>query len=177
MLLRFGRLARWSGQGCFSAKPARAGPRASRRCARCLRRPSGETWIHLGLLFLPEAELGRGEIVSLEWTELWPVLRPSGFYSLCWWWLPAEFRSLGVPLIMVPDNTGALRCVWIFMMLALSVFLRPIYIVRWDVGKRKRPTGFARPTSCDAMTHIWYTYKNKINIRVNIWSTYPILNW
>jgi hypothetical protein len=30
------------GQGCFSAKPARAGPRASRRCARCLRRPSGE---------------------------------------------------------------------------------------------------------------------------------------
>jgi hypothetical protein len=31
-----------SGQGCFSAKPARAGPRASRGCARCLRRPSGE---------------------------------------------------------------------------------------------------------------------------------------
>jgi hypothetical protein len=26
--------------------------------------------IHLGLLFLPEAGLGRGEIVSLEWTEL-----------------------------------------------------------------------------------------------------------
>jgi hypothetical protein len=30
------------GQGCFFVKPARAGPRASRRCARCLRRPSGE---------------------------------------------------------------------------------------------------------------------------------------
>jgi hypothetical protein len=29
-------------QGCFTAKPARAGPRASRRCARFLRRPSGE---------------------------------------------------------------------------------------------------------------------------------------
>jgi hypothetical protein len=26
--------------------------------------------IHLGLLFLPEARLGRGEIVSLEWSEL-----------------------------------------------------------------------------------------------------------
>jgi hypothetical protein len=35
-------LARRSGQGCFTAKPARAGPRASRGCARCLRRPSGE---------------------------------------------------------------------------------------------------------------------------------------
>jgi hypothetical protein len=30
------------GQGCFFVKPARAWPRASRRCARCLRRPSGE---------------------------------------------------------------------------------------------------------------------------------------
>jgi hypothetical protein len=42
LLLRYGRLAWRSGQGCFSVKPARAGPRASRRCARCLRRPSGE---------------------------------------------------------------------------------------------------------------------------------------
>jgi hypothetical protein len=66
------------GQGCFSPKPARAGPRASRRCARCLRRPSGEVWIWLGLLFLLEAGLGRGEIMSLERTELWPELRPSG---------------------------------------------------------------------------------------------------
>jgi hypothetical protein len=38
--------------------------------------------IHLGLLFLPEAGLGRGEIVSLEWMER-PVLRPSGLCSLC----------------------------------------------------------------------------------------------
>jgi hypothetical protein len=95
MLLRYSRLAWRSGQGCFTAKPARAGPWTSRRCARCLRRPSGEAWIRLGLLFLPEAGLGRGEIVSLEWTEPWPELRPSGFCSLCWWWLPAEFRSLG----------------------------------------------------------------------------------
>jgi hypothetical protein len=95
MLLRYGRLVRRSGQGCFTAKPARARPQASRRGARCLRRPSGEAWIHLGLLFLPEAGLGRGEIVSLEWTELWPVLRPSSLCSLCWWWLQAEFRSLG----------------------------------------------------------------------------------
>jgi hypothetical protein len=95
MLLRYGRLARRSGQGCFTAKSARAGPRASRMSACCLRRPSGEAWIFLGLLFLPEVGLGRGEVVSLEWTELWPVLRPSGLCNLCWWWLPAEFRSLG----------------------------------------------------------------------------------
>jgi hypothetical protein len=69
------------GQGCFSAKLARVGPRASQRCTRCLRRPSGEARIFLGLLFLPEARLGRGEIVSLERTELCPVLRPSGLCS------------------------------------------------------------------------------------------------
>jgi hypothetical protein len=34
-----------------------------------LRGPSGEARIRLGLLFLPEAGLGRGEIVSLEWME------------------------------------------------------------------------------------------------------------
>jgi hypothetical protein len=28
--------------GCFSTKPARAGPQTSRGCAHCLRRPSGE---------------------------------------------------------------------------------------------------------------------------------------
>jgi hypothetical protein len=95
MLLRYGRLARRSGQGCFTVKPVRAGPRASRGCARFLRRPSGEAWIRLGLLFPLEAGLERGEIVSLEWTEPWLELRPSGFCSLCWWWLPAEFRSLG----------------------------------------------------------------------------------
>jgi hypothetical protein len=30
---------------------------------------SGETWILRGRLPLPEAGLGRGDIVSLEWTE------------------------------------------------------------------------------------------------------------
>jgi hypothetical protein len=34
-----------------------------------LRKPSGEAWICLGLLFLSEAGLGRSEIVSLKWTE------------------------------------------------------------------------------------------------------------
>jgi hypothetical protein len=98
-------LARRSGQGCFTAKPARAGPRASRRCARCLRRPSGEAWIHLGLLFLPEAGLGRGEIVSLEWMELWPVLRLSGFAACADGGYQPSLGVLGVPLIMVPDKT------------------------------------------------------------------------
>jgi hypothetical protein len=41
----------------------------SRRCVRCLKGPSGETWILRGRLPLLEAGLGRGEIVSLEWTE------------------------------------------------------------------------------------------------------------
>jgi hypothetical protein len=49
---------RRSGQGCFSGKPARTGPRASRRCVCCLRRPSGEARICLGLSFLLEAGLG-----------------------------------------------------------------------------------------------------------------------
>jgi hypothetical protein len=69
MLLRYGRLARRSGQGCLlllrEACPSWA---------------SGESKVRLlleeaigrgvGLLFLPEAGLGRGEIVSMEWTEL-----------------------------------------------------------------------------------------------------------
>jgi hypothetical protein len=130
MLLRYGRLARRSGQGCFTVKPARAGPWASWRCACCLRRPSGEAWIRLGLLFLPEAGLGRGRIVSLEWTEPWPELRPSGFCNLCWWWLPSEFRSLGntpnygprqIGIILLSNNSltdrsiicfgGTMKCV------------------------------------------------------------------
>jgi hypothetical protein len=45
---------------------------SGRRCVCCLRGPSGETWILRGRLPLPEAGLGRGEIVSLEWTESWP---------------------------------------------------------------------------------------------------------
>jgi hypothetical protein len=47
-------------------KPARAGVRARRGCVRCLKRPSGEARIRLGLLFPSEAELGRGEIASHE---------------------------------------------------------------------------------------------------------------
>jgi hypothetical protein len=82
-----------SGQGCFLAK---TGPRASRRCVRCLRGPLGETWTLRGRLSLPEARLGRGEIVSLEWTEPWLNRTHQAFAALCWWGLPAEIRSLGV---------------------------------------------------------------------------------
>jgi hypothetical protein len=42
MRLRGGRLVRRYGQGCFTTKPARAGPQESRGGARRLRRPSGE---------------------------------------------------------------------------------------------------------------------------------------
>jgi hypothetical protein len=59
-----------------------------------------------GLLFPPEAELGRGEIASLEYTKPWPELRPSvsaacadGGYQPC-------LGVLGVPLITVPDKIG-----------------------------------------------------------------------
>jgi hypothetical protein len=92
MLLRYGRSVWQSGQGCFSAK---TGPRASRRCVHCLRGPSGETWILWGWLPLPEAGLGRGEVVTLEWTEPWLNRTHQAFAALCWWGLPAEIRSLG----------------------------------------------------------------------------------
>jgi hypothetical protein len=42
MRLQSGRLVRRYGQGCFTTKPARAGPRESRGGACRLRRPSGE---------------------------------------------------------------------------------------------------------------------------------------
>jgi hypothetical protein len=92
MLLRYGRLAWRFGQGCFLAK---TGPRASRRCIRRWRGSLGETWILRGRSPLPEAGLGRGEIVSLEWTEPWLNRTHQAFAALCWWGLPAEIRSLG----------------------------------------------------------------------------------
>jgi hypothetical protein len=42
MRLRSGRLVRWYGQGCFTTKPARAGPQESLGGACRLRRPWGE---------------------------------------------------------------------------------------------------------------------------------------
>jgi hypothetical protein len=42
MCLQSDRLVRRYGQGCFTMKPARAGPRESRGGACRLRRPSGE---------------------------------------------------------------------------------------------------------------------------------------
>jgi hypothetical protein len=104
------------GQGCFSAKPARAGPRASRRCARCLRRPSGEAWICLGLLFLHEAGLGWGEIVSLVRTEFLSCIAPIRPLQLCADGVyQPSLGVLGVPLIMVPDKfcSGNLMFLWI----------------------------------------------------------------
>jgi hypothetical protein len=60
----------------------------------------------VGLLFLPEAGLGRGEIVSLKWIELCPVLRPSGLCSFVLMVFTSRvLRVLGVPLIMVPDSS------------------------------------------------------------------------
>jgi hypothetical protein len=132
MLLRYGRLVRRSGQGCFTAKPARAGPRASRGCARCLRRPSGEAWIRLGLLFLPEAGLERGEIASLEWMEPWPELRPS-VSAAC---ADGDYqRSLGlleVPLIMVPDRGRIFQ--------KLKMPLEIIFLYHWLITKEFEKT-------------------------------------
>jgi hypothetical protein len=79
MLLRYGRLAWRSGQGCFSAK---TGPRA--------RRESTEVGCHC-------PRLGSGEARSC------PLSGPSldlnrahqAFEALCWWGLPAKIRSLG----------------------------------------------------------------------------------
>jgi hypothetical protein len=70
-----------------------------------------------GLLFPPDARLGRGEIASLEYTKPWPELRPSvsaacadGDYQPC-------LGVLGVPLITVPDSSpraskGVLVLAW-----------------------------------------------------------------
>jgi hypothetical protein len=66
MLMRFGRLARRFGQGCFLAK---TGPRASRKYVRRWRGTSGKAEVLRGRLPLPEARLGRGVIESLEWTD------------------------------------------------------------------------------------------------------------
>jgi hypothetical protein len=64
----------------------------------------GGVWICLGLLFLPEAGLEWGEIASLEWTEPWPELRPSGSAACADGDHQPSLRVLGVPLIMVPDR-------------------------------------------------------------------------
>jgi hypothetical protein len=69
-----------------------------------LRRPSGEAWIRLGLLFLPEAGLERGEIASLEWTEPWPESCPSVSAACADGDYQPSLGVLGVPLFMVPDN-------------------------------------------------------------------------
>jgi hypothetical protein len=60
-----------------------------------------------GLLFPSEAGLGRGEIVSLEYTKPWPELRPSvsaacadGDYQPC-------LGVLGIPLITVSDTRAS----------------------------------------------------------------------
>jgi hypothetical protein len=51
--------------------------------------------------------LGSGEArsCSLSGRSLDLNCAHQAFAALCRWWLPAEFRSLGVPLIMVPDSS------------------------------------------------------------------------
>jgi hypothetical protein len=112
MLLRYGRLVWWFGQGCFSAKPTRAEPRASRRCVRCLRGPSGKAWIFRGRLSLPEVGLGRGRIVSLE-RSLGLNRAHQAFAALCWWGLPAEIRSLGGTPNYGPRHSRFSSFIWI----------------------------------------------------------------
>jgi hypothetical protein len=101
MRLRSGRLVRWSGQGFFRMEPARARPWESRGGARCLRRPSGEAWTRLGLLFPPEAGLGWDRVPQVDEVLTWtaPVSWSEGVYQP---WLGA----LGIPLIMVPDTNS-----------------------------------------------------------------------
>jgi hypothetical protein len=57
-----------------------------------------------GLLFPPEAGLGRGEIASLEYTKPWPELRPSLFAACADGDYQPCLGVLGVPLITVPDK-------------------------------------------------------------------------
>jgi hypothetical protein len=100
MLLRYSRLARRSGQGCFTAKPARAGPRASRRCARCLRRPSGEA---------RTCPLS-GQSLDLNCAHQAFAACADGDYQ-------PSLGVLGVPLIMVPNSSpraskGVLVLTW-----------------------------------------------------------------
>jgi hypothetical protein len=87
MLLRYGRLARRSGQGCFTVKPVRAGPRASRGCARCLRRPSGEA----------RSCLLNGRSLDLNYAHQASAACADDDYQ-------PSLGVLGVPLIMVLDN-------------------------------------------------------------------------
>jgi hypothetical protein len=90
MRMRYGRLVRRFGRGRCTTKFARAWLRASRGCAHCLRRPSGEAWIRPELLCLPE--VGRDEITSLR-LQLWTTL--TGIYGLFWGCFPARLRSIG----------------------------------------------------------------------------------
>jgi hypothetical protein len=102
MLLRYGRLAWRSGQGCFSAK---TGPRASRRCVRCLRGPRARR--ESSGVGCPGPRLGSGEArscpLSVLSLDLIVPIRPlqlcaDGGYQL-------RLGVLGVPLIMVPDSS------------------------------------------------------------------------
>jgi hypothetical protein len=101
MLLRYGRLVWRSGQGGFLAK---TGPRASRRCVRCLRGPRARH--ESSGVGCPCPRLGSGEARSCPLSgpslDLIAPIRPlqlcaNGGYQL-------RLGVLGVPLIMVPDN-------------------------------------------------------------------------
>jgi hypothetical protein len=94
MRLRCGRLERRFGQGCFSTKPARVGPRACRGCAHCLR-SLGRDVTSSGTT-VPARGWARARRDRVPWVDeaLTWIVRIS-LCSLCWWWLPAVFRSVG----------------------------------------------------------------------------------
>jgi hypothetical protein len=56
----------------------------------------------------------------LEWTEPWLNRTHQAFAALCWWELPAEIRSLGVPLIMVPDKYIVIWLVCLYSILRVK---------------------------------------------------------
>jgi hypothetical protein len=92
MLLRYGRLAWRSGQGCFSAKTR---PRASQRCVRCSRGPSGERESSGVGCLCPRLDSGEAGSCPLSGLNLDLNRVHQVFAVLCWWGLSVETRSLG----------------------------------------------------------------------------------
>jgi hypothetical protein len=106
MLLRSGRLVRRSWPRLLLCEACPSWASGESEVRPLLEEALGRGVNLLGLLFLPEAGLGRGEIVSLERTELCPMLRPSGFCNFVLMVFTSRvLRVLGVPLIMVPDSS------------------------------------------------------------------------
>jgi hypothetical protein len=109
----------------------------------------GEARICLGLSFLPEAGLGRGEIMSLEWTEPLTEIAPIGPLQLCAdGGYQLRLGALGVPLITVPDSSPrASKGVWVLAWRLCRTFLqgdRPFSVAFCSGGcARAHPPGVA----------------------------------